>query len=328
MKPNTNQPSSDFDPPGIQESKVADRSTAPDSESVPVKELDDCWNRIGVRGNGTCPELAKYVHCRNCPVYSSVGTHLLNRRIPPDYRQEWTRHVSRTSRMESRASPALALCETSFDPAERDSRRLSLLIFRLGVEWLALPTHALQEVAAFVTNRSRKSLDETEPIIDSQASTITQRCVIHSLPHRRRSVVLGLVNVRGELVICVSLGRLLGETQPLGTDAPRYRSPLTRLLVAEWDGNRLVFPVDEAHGVHRLHPGDLKDPPATFAAKKWQPHVDEPPADSDAALETLRTDEESPRGISYLRGTFTWNERTVGLLNADLLFAALHRNLT
>ena len=34
--------------------------------------------------------------------------------------------------------------------------------------------------------------------------------LIHSLPHRRQGIVLGLVNVRGELLICVSLARLLG----------------------------------------------------------------------------------------------------------------------
>ena len=33
--------------------------------------LNDCWNKIGVRGDGSCPELARHVHCRNCPVYSA-----------------------------------------------------------------------------------------------------------------------------------------------------------------------------------------------------------------------------------------------------------------
>ena len=33
--------------------------------------VNDCWNRIGVRGDRSCPELKQYVHCRNCPVYSA-----------------------------------------------------------------------------------------------------------------------------------------------------------------------------------------------------------------------------------------------------------------
>ena len=33
-------------------------------------DLDDCWNRIGVRGDRSCPELARVIHCHNCPVFS------------------------------------------------------------------------------------------------------------------------------------------------------------------------------------------------------------------------------------------------------------------
>src|SRR5438445_8021579 len=62
--------------------------------------------------------------------------------------------------------------------------RTSAVIFRIHSEWLALPTEAFQEVA--------------------------ERRRIHSLPHRRNGVVLGLVNIRGELLICVDLGRVLG----------------------------------------------------------------------------------------------------------------------
>src|SRR2546422_1979826 len=36
---------------------------------------------------------------------------------------------------------------------------------------------------------------------------VAERRVIHSLPHRRTGIVLGVVNVRGELLVCVSLGR-------------------------------------------------------------------------------------------------------------------------
>ena len=35
--------------------------------------LNDCWNKIGVRGDGSCPELKQHAHCRNCPVYASVA---------------------------------------------------------------------------------------------------------------------------------------------------------------------------------------------------------------------------------------------------------------
>ena len=69
--------------------------------------------------------------------------------------------------------------------------KASALLFRINAEWLALPTQAFQEVA--------------------------EHRLVHSLPHRRQGIVLGLVNIRGELLICVSLGHLLGlERTPPG----------------------------------------------------------------------------------------------------------------
>ena len=59
----------------------------------------------------------------------------------------------------------------------RNQATFSAVLFRIDTAWLALPTHFFQEV--------------TEP----------KR--IHSLPHRRRGPVLGLANVRGEVVTCI-----------------------------------------------------------------------------------------------------------------------------
>ena len=39
-----------------------------DATSTSRSTIDDCWNRIGVRGDASCPKLDDYVHCRNCPV--------------------------------------------------------------------------------------------------------------------------------------------------------------------------------------------------------------------------------------------------------------------
>src|ERR1041384_406406 len=146
--------------------------------------INDCWNTIGIGGNGTCRELQKFIHCRNCPVYSAAGLQLLDQPLTPDYRREHTVHYAVEKQL-TRAA------------------RTSLVIFRLGPEWLALPTPTFQEVA--------------------------ERRSPHTLPHRRRSVVLGLVNVRGELLICASLARLLG----LESETPRDKSRVVydRLLV-------------------------------------------------------------------------------------------------
>ena len=220
-------------------------------------EADDnlyaCWNEIGVYGKGDCPELQKFIHCRNCPVYSSAGLQLLNRQLTPEYRREHTLHFAREK---SVVVPG----------------KMSAVIFRIANEWLSLPTQAFLEIA--------------------------ERRLVHSLPHRRKGVVLGLVNVRGELLICVSLGRLLGLEQIGPPDLARKTHD--RLLVVSWEGNRLAFPVDEVHGIHRFQPAELKAPPATVA--KSNP------------TSTL--------------GIFAWCERAVGFLDADSLFASLNRNLT
>ena len=151
------------------------------------------------------------------------------------------------------------------------SGKTSAIIFRINAEWLALPTQAFQEIA--------------------------ERRLVHSLPHRRQGVMLGLVNIRGELLICVSLGHLLGLES-----TPRQKTPGAthdRLMLVNWNNIRLVFPVDEVHGVHRFQVQDLREPPATVA--KSNP--------------------------SYTQGLFLWGKRTVGFLDTSLVFPALNRSL-
>ena len=220
---------------------------------VSAGDLFDCWNKIGVYGEGTCVELAEFIHCRNCPVYSKGGRQLLDRSPPTGYQHEWTEHFAREKHV---AAPAKA----------------SGLLFRIGNEWLALPTQAFQEVA--------------------------ERRAIHSLPHRRQGIVLGLANVRGELVICVSLGRLLG----IDKDAARQtlRTIYDRLLVIHWDGQRLAFPVDEVQGTYRFELRELKPPPATV----------------------------SESSQTYSQGILHWKSHAVGYLEAERLFSALNRSLT
>ena len=216
-------------------------------------EIDTCWNRIGVYGNNSCGELAKFVHCRNCGVFSNAAHRLLDRPLPDDYRREWTVHFAEEKKA---ASPA----------------RLSAVIFRIANEWLALPTAAFQEVA--------------------------ERRRIHSLPHRRGTPVLGLVNIRGELLICVSLGRILGLDP--GTERQRPISPADRLLVASWEGSRLVFPVDEVQGIHRFQGNELREPPATVAKSR----------------------------VSFSEGILLWRGQPVGFLNPAPLFGSLDRALS
>jgi chemotaxis-related protein WspD len=214
---------------------------------------DPCWSAVGVYGTGTCPKLESYVHCRNCPVYSSASLQLLNRPPPVEYRREWTSHVA----LERQTRPPV---------------KLSAVLFRIQREWLALPTQLFQEVA--------------------------ERRPIHSLPHRRRGPVLGLANVRGELLVCVSLGHFLG-LEPL-PEPEELRAKYARLLVVCGHRERLAIPADEVHGPHSFAPQELQPPPATLTQSN----------------------------LRYTQSVLHWQERAVGLLHPDLLFSTLNRSLS
>jgi chemotaxis-related protein WspD len=91
--------------------------------------VNDCWNRIGVRGDQSCEELPQQIHCRNCPVYAAGAADLLDGDAPAAYMADWTAHFARPKPEE-----------------HRDTR--SVVIFRIASEWLALPTPAVMEVAS------------------------------------------------------------------------------------------------------------------------------------------------------------------------------------
>ena len=148
----------------------------------------------------------------------------------------------------------------------------SLILFRLQNEWLAMPTHNFQEVA--------------------------ERRPIHSLPRRREAALLGLANVRGELVICISLGHLLQIDPSPTLDA--LRRDYQRLLVLQGESNRLAFPVDEVHGPQRFHPQDFKGAPATSARASAR----------------------------YAQAVVQWQDRSAGLLDPQLIFSTLQRSLS
>jgi len=212
----------------------------------------DCWNKIGVSGDKSCAELPSVVHCRNCPVYAAAGLRLLDRQRPLDYQRYWTGYFAREKKSAAQA-------------------RLSVVIFQIGGEWLALPTGVFQEVA------------EPRPI--------------HTLPHRRNGVVLGLTNIRGQLLVCVSLARLLGiERRALPFSSVQSQ----RLMVIESQGNSVAFPVDDVQGVHRFHLEELHPAPPTLTRSATSP----------------------------TRSILPWKDRRVGCLDEETLFAALNRSLS
>lgn len=194
---------------------------------VDIDAIDDCWNRIGVRGDQSCERLAEVQRCLNCPVFARHAAHLLDRPLSGEDLAQAALRVA--------ASPAAA---TPGEHGEHGEGQ-SVLAFRVADEWLALPTSTVRQ------------------IVDDRP--------IHSLPDRRSRAVLGVVNVRGTLRIAVSLARLLDLDAAAGRAAEGPRAAFTRMLVVAHRGEPVVFPVDEVEGVLRFAAADRVPPPATVA---------------------------------------------------------------
>jgi len=167
-----------------------------------AQAIDDCWNRIGIYGDKSCPLLPEHIHCRNCAVYAEAATRLLDRY---SFEQEYQENLAQQ------------------DHEQKVATR-SLVVFRLGGEWLGLNTICLDEVASM------------------QA--------IHSLPHQRSRALQGVVNVRGALVPCLSLVDLLG-LDPTVSVSPSQRV-MPRMLIVAAHGGPVVLPVDDVDGVHNI----------------------------------------------------------------------------
>ncbi|KWI69880.1 chemotaxis protein CheW [Burkholderia ubonensis] len=206
-------------------------------DRAPARRIDDCWNRIGTRGDGTCPRLAAHARCLNCPMFAQAAATLLDRPLSDADFAEAARTAHEAH--DTHQAPPDARADDANAPQ-------TALAFRIADEWLGLPVPALRQI------------DGPRPI--------------HPLPHRRNGVVLGLVNVRGTLTIAASLGALLSldlsldlglEHDAAGQHASRHAH--ARLLVVEHRGNTVALPVDEVEGVLRFTASALLPAPTTLA---------------------------------------------------------------
>jgi len=145
------------------------------------------------------------------------------------------------------------------------------VMFRLGTLWFALPAEAVVEVA--------------------------EKRFIHSLPHPRSPALLGLANIRGSLVTCLSLARVL-QLDAAGTPQTTARRTHPRLLVVNADGGTLAWPADEVQGMHFFRPNDVK---TTDAAGALAPEL--------------------------FRGTVAWRGVAAPCLDSAALFTLLNRHL-
>jgi len=149
---------------------------------------------------------------------------------------------------------------------------LSVMVFRLQDERFALKTIFFQEAS------------EISPV--------------HTIPLKANRVFRGVVNVNGDLLLCISVADLLELTGEMGGETAG--KVCERMVVVSREGNRFVFAVNEILGVYRISPEDMRDVPATLSR--------------------------STRALT--RGIFTVDGRNIGLLDEDQFFPAMARSLT
>jgi chemotaxis-related protein WspD len=217
----------------------------------------NCWSHIGVSGDRTCPELSSFVHCRNCPVFATAARSFFDRPAPEGYLVDWSHWLAKFGGDGGDDGSA-----EDENEARSHEEKVSVLIFRLGPEWLAFRTQTILEV--------------------------TTPRPVHRVPHRTNDVFLGLVNLQGQVELCVSLHGLLGVTAP----------PTPALLVVLRDPNRAetwAFTADEVLGVQHVPRGRWRSVPSTLA---------------------------NPT-IGFSQAILSWKERSIGLLDEERVFMAL-----
>jgi chemotaxis-related protein WspD len=189
---------------------------------------DECWNKIGVRGDRSCPELAQVVHCHNCPVFAAAGRRFLDAPSPAGYLEEWTERL---------AAPAEDIA------ADRESA----LVFRLADEWLALPVGVLVEVT---TVRPVHRVPHRGGLLAGLVN------------------IRGELYLCAQLGKLLGAERKVGPPdggEPSRNGDPRPTPSVTaeRLLVTRREADRWVFRVDAVEKVVRVARDDIGPPPAT-----------------------------------------------------------------
>lgn len=154
--------------------------------------------------------------------------------------------------------------------------QISVLIFRLEEEWFALDISALNEILG---NRP-----------------------IHCIPHRSEKILAGLVNIRGQLKLCISMQHLLGVLGAKEKSDKNFcgtKNPGRFFVEMAHQNSTWVFPVDEIYNIQYFDINQITNIPDTLAK-------------SDSNL---------------LKGILKVGARNIGYLDVDLIFKEISRRL-
>lgn len=154
---------------------------------------------------------------------------------------------------------------------------LSVMIFRLGEDWLALPTIYFKEVAL--------------------------RRPLHRIPHRSGKIFLGIVNLNGELQLCVNLHQLLGMESIKSSYANQKAYQQDRMIAIVRERDLWVTSVDEIDGIYNWDFSEV------------------------SLIKDISEYDLKPELKNYLIGIMKMDNKSVGLLDGELLFSSLKRSL-
>ncbi len=145
----------------------------------------------------------------------------------------------------------------------------SLVVFKINGELLAMPSSGFQEIIS-----------------------VRQ---VHTVPFRSDKVFRGLVNVNGELLLCINSAGFFGFN-----NIPEEKNPNPVMAVLKNDQERYVFEVDSIVGVVQIYPASITNAPSTVG--------------------------KSPK--AFTRGIFKLKENDVGIIDEVKLFSELDNRIT
>lgn len=128
---------------------------------------------------------------------------------------------------------------------------------------------------------------------------ITNRPSIHLIPHRSGKVLIGIINLNGKLELHVALHELLQIETSIEFNTGRLAYQRNRMVAIVKEGELWTFPVDEVDGVYEWDSLKIENVPIDF----------------------------SKSVIDYVKGTMQMENKSVGLLDEELLFASLKRSI-
>lgn len=122
-------------------------------------------------------------------------------------------------------------------PVEKSG--VSVIIFRLNTEWLAISSSVFCEVMSYKK--------------------------IHRIPHRTNAILMGLVNYQGMLRLCVNIHKFLGLEPEKPIQSPEK---LQRMVSIQKDSEQWIFAVDEVQGVFHADIHHMQRAPVTVSKSK------------------------------------------------------------